>query len=76
MANTAQRNAVNVRVHAGLDQAAADGLLDLRRVGNERLAFHPVGAAAVKRVAGFFGVVQSEEALIFVVGYVIGIWQL
>ena len=65
-----------MRVDAGFDQAAADGLLDLRRIGKKELSFNAIGAAATERVAGFFGVVQSEEALIFVVGYVIGIWQL
>ena len=76
MADEARRNAWGMWVDAGLDQAATDGLLDLRRVGDERLAFHAVGAAAVERVAGFLGVILSEEAFVFVVGEMVGHYRL
>ena len=46
-----------MRVDAGFDQAAADGLLDLWRVRDEGVAFGSVGATTKKRVAGFFRVV-------------------
>ena len=53
---------------ARVDQPAADRFIDFGGLGIEWLAFLAVGAQAVPGVGGFLGVVQDDEALVFVVG--------